>query len=73
MFGNNFLNIVRCYAAVKSTVRINDYNRTERAETETSGLYNCYLIGKSEALNILDKSFLNFMTSRRGTTCTAAD
>ena len=67
------LYIVRSYPAVKSTVRIDDNNRTQRAKTETTGLYQLYLVGKSVAFDILAEGFLNILTSRRGTTRTAAN
>ena len=73
MLLNYFLYIFRCYPAVKSTVGIDDYNRSQRAKTEASGLYQLYLVGKSVAFDILSERFLNILTSRRGTTRTAAN
>ena len=70
---NYFLNVLWGYSAVKSTVRINDNNRSQSAETETACLYELYLVRKSAAFNILSKRLLNIVASRRGTAGTAAD
>ena len=73
MLLNNFLNVLGGYSAVKSTVGINDNNRSQSAETETACLYELYLVRKSAAFNILGKRLLNIVASRRGTAGTAAD
>ncbi len=56
----NLGNVVNAYAAVKSALGIDDYNRTYRAQTEAAGAYNKYVVLKIFLLNLLLESLADF-------------